>query len=159
MPQIWNGFCRLILMFKKLPVIVVLLLFCFPVLSQTESPVGAYYLQMGQEDSRIIEYDLTLHPDGAFSFHSHTRSSEKIGIPEEVHQYGRGTWIFQDKKVLFFSDREKDLNEEFTLDFGNSRAHFLSKSPRSLSDRPFQTRLKFFESGIFWIEGIEMLKR
>ncbi len=121
--------------------------------------VGEYHRQLGSQGSRLIEYNLTLKPDGTFSFHSHSRSSEKFGIPEEVHKYGQGTWIFQDKKVLFFTDREKDLNEEFTLDFGNSKAHFLFKSPRSLSDRPFPTRLKFFESDIFWIKGIEIFKK
>ena len=135
---------------------VFLILGCFPLFSQAVSPVGSYFLQMGERDSRLIEYSLTLHPDGTFKFHSHAKTSEKIGVPEEVNQYGQGTWLYQDKKVLFFTDPGKDLNEKYTLDFGGSRAHFLYKSPRSLSGRPFQTRLKFFESDIFWVEGIEM---
>lgn len=135
---------------------VFLILGCFPLFSQAVSPVGSYFLQMGEGDSRLIEYNLDLRPDGTFYFHSLARSSEKIGMPEEINLYGQGTWLYQDKKVLFFTDPGKDLNEKHTLDFGGSRAHFLFKSPRSLSDRPFQSRLKFFESGIFWIEGIEI---
>lgn len=132
---------------------------CLMGYSQTESPAGTYYLQMGSEDSRFIEYKLSLQPDGTFDFHSHTKSSEKIGLPEEVIQYGHGAWAYKDKKVFFSTNRKEDLNQEFTLDLGNSKAHFISKSPRALSDLPFKTRLKFFSSDIFWIEGIEMIKQ
>lgn len=135
-----------------------LFLLSYPLLSQAPSPVGTYFLQMGSEDSRLIEYKLDLHPDGTFDFHSYTKSSEKIGLPEEVNLYGQGTWEYQDKKVLFATNPENDLDANRTLDLGNSRAHFLFKSPRSLSNDPFPTRLKFFESGIFWVEGIEMVK-
>ena len=142
---------------KKVLSIALSLLFC-PLLSQSPSPDGTYSQQMGSVDSRLIEYDLTLHRDGTFNFHSFTKSSEKIGLPNEENLYGQGTWVYQDKKVLFYTNPETDLDEEHPLDLGGTRAHFLYKSPRALSDRSFPTRLKFFESGIFWMEGIEMVK-
>lgn len=109
-----------------------LFLLSYPLLSQAPSPVGTYFLQMGSEDSRLIEYELNLHPDGSFNFHSFTKSSDKIGLPSEENQYGQGTWVYEDKKVLFLTRPETDLDAEYTLDLGGSRAHFLFKSPRTL---------------------------
>jgi hypothetical protein len=135
------------------------LLLSSPGLSQAETVTGDYFVQLGNKDSRLIEYRLTLNQDGSFAFHAYSKSSDKIGIPEASNKYGRGTWSFQDRKVLFYTNPEKDMDEKYTLNFANSRAHFMTKSPRSQSDRAFKTRLKFFESDIFWIKGLEIFKR
>ena len=138
---------------------VLLFLIYAPVFAQGDSMIGEYFLQLGDVEARIIEYTLTLEQDGTFYFHSYAKSSENIGVPEEVHQYGRGTWKSQDKKILFFTNPEKDLTEKYSLNLANSRAHFITKSKRSSSEHPFKTRLKFFESDIFWIKGVEIFKR
>lgn len=149
----WN------LMMMKAAMLLICLLFCSQAFAQADAVAGDYFVQLGNEDTRLIEYRLTLHQDSTFFFHAHTKSSEKIGIPEASNDYGRGTWIFQDKKVLFYTNPEKDLEGKYSLNFANSRAHFLTKSPRDLSGRPFKIRLKFFESDIFWIKGLEIFKR
>ncbi|MDX1332087.1 MAG: hypothetical protein R3252_03580 [Robiginitalea sp.] len=139
--------------------LLICLLLASQAFAQADAVAGDYFVQLGSEDSRLIEYRLTLHQDGTFNFHAHAKSSENIGIPETSNDYGRGTWLFKDKKVLFDTNPEKDLEGKYSLNFTNSRAHFLTKSSRDLSGRPFKIRLKFYESDIFWIKGLEIFKR
>jgi hypothetical protein len=135
---------------------VFLLLGGLQVFSQANEPVGDYSLQMGRKDSHFIEYQLSLKADSTFLFYAYTES--KISEPKVAHQYGKGKWEFRDKQVAFLTNPDTDLNEKSTLDLSNSRAHFISKSPRAITDRPVKTRLKFFESEVLWIKGIEMNK-
>ena len=136
---------------------IFLLLAGFQAFSQVNGPVGDYILQMGSKDRHFIEYQLSLNADSTFLFYAYTES--KISEPKTAHQYGKGKWEFRDKQLAFLTNPDSDLNEKFTLDLNNSRAHFISKSPRAIRDRPVKTRLKFFESDIFWIKGIEMNKK
>ncbi|SMG23631.1 hypothetical protein SAMN03080602_01467 [Arenibacter troitsensis] len=123
--------------------------------SQSEIIIGQYFLKLGNEKHQI-EYRLNLKADGTFEFHSYINNQN--GIPPIVHKYGKGTWILDDKVVSFLTNKEKDLNEKYTLDFSGSKARFVTKPLRDKTDRVVRTRLKFFESKIFWIEGLDIFK-
>ena len=99
---------------------------------------------------------MTLHGDGTFTFHFYR--DHKAGIPAITNQYGKGTWSMDGKVVSFFTNEQRDLDEKHTLDFSNSRARFITKPARDKTDRIIKTRLKFFESKIFWIERLEIFK-
>ncbi|VAW18294.1 hypothetical protein MNBD_BACTEROID03-2210 [hydrothermal vent metagenome] len=124
--------------------------------SQSDKIVGNYSLTLGNKENHLVEYKLTLNQDGSFFFHSY--SDNKRGIPPEVNKYGKGKWIAENKVITFLLDKEKDFDDKHTLDFNNSKARFVIKSPRDKADRIIKTRLKFFESEIFWIKGIDMFK-
>ena len=124
--------------------------------SQSDKVVGNYTLTLGNQESHLIEYKLTLNQDGTFFFHSF--SNNKHGIPPEVNKYGKGKWIEENKVISFFSDKQKDIDEKHTLDFTNTKARFVIKSPRDKTDQIIKTRLKFLESEIFWISRIDMFK-
>jgi hypothetical protein len=123
--------------------------------SQSGSIIGKYYIKFGGE-KHLIEYNLILNPNGTFTFHSYT--NRKAGIPPIIHKYGKGNWSADGKVVSFFTDNKKDFDEKHTLDFSNSRARFITKPSRDKTDRIIRTRLQFFESEIFWIKGLEILK-
>ncbi|WP_297798508.1 hypothetical protein [uncultured Eudoraea sp.] len=123
--------------------------------SQSNSTVGEYFKKLGGEE-HLIEYTLTLREDGTFTFHFHR--DHKASIPVITNKYGKGTWSMDGKVVSFFANEQGDFDEKHTLDFNNSRARFITKSPRDKTDRVIKTRLKFFESEIFWIEGLEIIK-
>lgn len=133
-----------------------LLLYSLQAFSQVNGPAGDYSLQIGSKEAHFIEYQLSLNADSTFLFHAYTES--KISEPQVAHQYGKGKWRIEEKQLTFMTSPGSDLNEEFTLDLGNTRAHYINKSPRALTDRPIKTRLKFFKSDVFWIKGIEMNK-
>jgi hypothetical protein len=117
---------------------------------------GAYFFQAGNKEKHLIEYKLTLNQDGTFFFHSYINHT--FGIPWEENTYGKGNWSTDGKVVSFFTDKEKDLDEKHTLDFSNSKAHFVTKPARDKTDRVIKTKLTFFKSEIFWIEGLDIFK-
>lgn len=125
--------------------------------SQTDEVVGDYALTLGTVgNNELFEYKMTLSQDGTFSFHYY--SYIKNGIPPEKNKYGKGKWTVENKVVSFFSDKQNDLDEKYTLDFTNSKARFITKSPRDQTDQIVKTRLKFLKSEIPWMKTNEMLK-
>ncbi|GAA4302996.1 hypothetical protein [Aestuariibaculum suncheonense] len=138
--------------------ITFILIFVFQLNSfaQSNDLVGDYKLTLGKEESHLIEYTLTLNQDGTFVFHSY--NDMKSGKPPVVNKYGKGIWLYENKVVSFFTDKEKHFDEKYTLDLNNSKARFVVKSARDKSDRIIKTRLQFFASELFWIESIEMFK-
>lgn len=123
--------------------------------SQTDKIVGEYFRDLGDSKHKI-EYTLTLNPDYTFTFYYYSKMD--MVIQETKHQYGKGTWRVDGKVVSFFTNSENDFDEKYTLDFNKSQARFIIKSPRDKSDRVVKTRLQFFESGIFWIKGLDIFK-
>ena len=140
----------------KLRMTILLLICNWTLFSQSDNLVGDYYLQAGNKEKHLIEYKLTLNQDGTFFFHSYR--DHKNGIPWEENKYGKGNWSADGKVVSFFTDKEKDLDEKHTLDFSNSKARFVTKPSRDKTDRVIKTRLLFFQSEIFWIEGLNIFK-
>ncbi len=94
-----------------------------------------------------IKYNLELHSDSTFEFHSYDELLNDI--PQERNSYGKGTWTVTKNIVHFHSTAEKDFDEKYTLDFNNSTAHFDYKN---------KTIFRFYKSKISWIERIELKK-
>lgn len=140
----------------KLTTALLIFMCSYSLFSQSESFTGDYYVQLGNTEEHLIEYTLTLNEDGTFLFHSY--SNNKSGIPQEVDTYGAGTWSSEKNVITFFTEAGEDVDGKHTLDFTDSKARFITKSVRNMSDQPIKTRLKFFKSGIFWIKGIEIVK-
>ena len=124
--------------------------------AQTDKVIGNYKLAIESTDNNAFEYQLTLSQDGTFSFHYYSKI--KNGIPPEVNKYGKGKWTVENDLISFFTDKQKDIDEKNTLDFTNSKARFMTKSPRDKTDQIIKTRLKFLKSEIFWMARIELFK-
>jgi hypothetical protein len=124
--------------------------------SQKQDTFGNYKLTLENKDSSSFEYEVTLSQDGTFSFHYY--SNIKQGIPPEVNKYGKGNWTIKNNVISFFSNKQKDFDEKYTLDFTNTKARFVTKSARDKSDKIIKTQLKFLESEIFWMRRIDIDK-
>ena len=146
----------LIKQLMKIIITILILIFNFSLFAQSNQMIGDYTHIIGQEKTRKINYKLTLNQDGTFLFHSYTK--DKHGVPPEVNKYGKGNWKAEKNTVLFFADKENDMDNKHDLDFNGSKARFISKSPRDKTDRIVKTSLQFFESKIFWIERLKILK-
>ncbi|MFK7810865.1 MAG: copper resistance protein NlpE N-terminal domain-containing protein [Maribacter sp.] len=141
----------------KLIIYTIFLISNLTLFSQSNNFDGDYHRALGNDEKiHFIEYKLTLNQDGTFIFHSY--SNNKKGIPPEVNKYGKGRWIAKDKVITFSSNKQKDFDEKYTLDFNNSKARFVTKHPRDKTDQIIKTKLQFFESEIFWIETIDIFK-
>jgi hypothetical protein len=135
---------------------ILILISNFTLFSQVDNAVGDYLLTLKTKESDLFEYKLTLNEDGTFYFHYY--SNIKQGIPPAVNKYGKGKWTKKNNVISFFSDKQKDFDEKYTLDFTNSKARFVQKSPRNKTDQIIKTRIQFLESEIFWMERIEIFK-
>ncbi|MEO5775924.1 MAG: hypothetical protein ABIQ27_03405 [Flavobacterium sp.] len=126
--------------------------------SQSDKIAGDYQGTLYTKEGDLFEYKFTLSQDGTFVFHYY--SNMKLRIPRIVNKYGKGNWkwVEKDKMISFVSDKQKDFDEKNTLDFTNSKARFITKSPRDKSDEIVKTRFIFFQSEISWIKGIGMFK-
>ncbi len=124
--------------------------------AQTQEVLGNYKLTLETKDSSSFKYEVVLSQDGTFSFHYY--SNIKQGIPPEVNKYGKGNWTINNNVISFFSDKQKDFDEKFTLDFTNTKARFVTKSPRDKSDKIIKTQLRFLDSEIFWMRRIDIDK-
>jgi hypothetical protein len=133
------------------------LIFNLTLFAQSNQFVGDYNQTLSDKVANSsIEYKLTLYEDGTFVFHSH--SNIKNGVPPEVNKYGKGRWTAKDNVITFSSNKQKDFDEKYTLDFNNSTARFVTKNPRDKSDQIVKTRLTFLHSGIFWLERLDVFK-
>jgi hypothetical protein len=124
--------------------------------AQADKVAGDYALKLGTTDSNLFEYNLTLNQDGTFLFHYHSNILK--ATPPDSNKYGKGKWTVANNVITFSTDKQKDLDEKYTLDFTNSKAMFVTKSPRDQTDKIVKERIKFFESEVSFMKTINLLK-
>lgn len=139
---------------NKLKHLLVLLVFILSFNSFSQS--GTYVREPKQNDGSILKWTLNLNDDGTFLYHFYRNLAGKLN-PEE-HYYGKGTWKKEGKLILFFSKKEDDLNEEYTVNLNNSKARYITKSPRDKSDKIVKTALRFYDSETFHVPGLIVFK-
>jgi hypothetical protein len=137
--------------------IITLLLFNLIVFAQVDPVIGDYKLVLPSDGTNVIEYSLTLSQDGTFTIHYYTAIKNRI--PPESHLYGKGSWTIENHVVSFFSNQQKDLDEKHTMDFTNTKARFIIKSPRDTSDKIIKTSLQFLASDIPWMGRVKLYKQ
>ncbi|SNR72628.1 hypothetical protein [Flavobacterium sp. ov086] len=140
----------------KLILAALLFIFNLALSAQTNNFAGEYSRSLGEEGKHIIEYKLTLNQDGTFMFHYYTKIQG--GIPPEVNKYGKGKWSAKNNMITFSTNKQEDIDQKYTLDFNNSTARFVTKNPRDKTDQIVKTRLTFLESGIPWMQKIDIFK-
>lgn len=134
---------------------LIVFLFCFTAFTQTNTVAGTYIMKL-ETSNALIEDTLILNIDGTFTFHEYDRHDG--GIPPERNKYGKGKWKFE-KNIVYLTVEESDIDEKYTLNFNNSEARFITKSPRDKSDRVIPTSLKFYKSEIFWMVKRDLRKQ
>jgi len=102
-----------------------------------------------------IRYALILKEDSSFTYHFYRFS--KCASCRKENYYAKGKWLIE-KKIIYFSSSADDMDDTYTLNFNNSKAHFIKKSPRDKTDRVIPEALHFYESEISWVKGMKLLK-
>jgi hypothetical protein len=125
---------------------------CLCSCSQSHDIAGEYETKSG-----AVRYLLKLYPSGAFHFDSYNEF--KQGLPAEPSISGRGTWNAENDVIYFRTNPDTDLDHNYTLNFNDTMAKFKNDSSKNVSNEKAIAKLEFFESGIFWINGIELKKR
>lgn len=130
---------------------------CGNVLAQS----GVYVIDNNDKriDGTIFKWTLTLNEDGTFLYHF-LRDLSAISKPnKEENFYGKGTWTAEKNLVFFSSDKETDLDEKYIYDFTNTKARWITKSPRDLSGKEVEESLLFYESDLSVIKGLKFYKK
>lgn len=109
-------------------------------------------------DGTILKWTLTLNNDGTFLYHFLRDLSAISKLNKEENFYGKGTWKVEKNLIFFSSDKETDLNEKYIYDFTNTKARWIKKSPRDLSDIVVKESLLFYESDLWVIERLKFIK-
>lgn len=135
--------------------LILLSLLLSSVIINAQDVVGDYEVRYESSNTLIID-TLTLNADGTFVFHEYDKHDG--GVPPERNKYAKGAWKLH-KNLIYFSTNQSDFDEKHTLDFNNTKARFISKSPRDKSDRVIETALLFYESEIPWVKGRRLLKK
>ena len=135
---------------------------CMSSCSQSHDIAGEYE-KISKSGS--VQSLLKLHPNGTFHFDSYAvRQIEgnlriKGDLPAEPSISGRGKWRAENDVIYFGTDRDTDIDHNYTLNFDDTKAKFKNESSKNSSDEKTIAKLEFFESGIFWIDGLELKKR
>lgn len=140
----------------KLTITTLFLIFNLTLFAQSNAFVGDYTRTLIAQGDDLIEYKLILNSDGTFFFHSFTKI--KNATPPEVNKYGKGKWSAKNNMITFSSNKKEDFDEKYTLDFNNSTARFVTKNPRDKTDQIVKTRLTFLESGIRYMQKLDIFK-
>ena len=136
--------------------LILILLFNLTIYSQVDYAAGDYLLSFKSKNGDLNQWKLNLIENGTFLFHYY--SNVKFEIPNEKNIYDKGKWTIKNNLISFIADKEKDLDEKYSLNFNNSKARFIIKSQRNKTNEIIKTRIKFLESDIFWMKGTEIFK-
>ena len=124
--------------------------------AQADKYAGKYEMVF-KGTNATTSYDIVLNPNGTFLFHRYRHAF--VGNNKEENSYGKGVWKSQKNNLIyFFTNHKNDLDATHTINLNNTKARFISKSPRDKSDRIIKTALKFYESEVPWVKGKELFK-
>ena len=129
----------------------------FFICSSVFSQSGIYVYEPKNSEGTIIKWTLTLNEDGTFLYHFLRDLSAISKLSTEENYYGKGTWVLEGKTVIL-SSKKDDLNEQYTVNLNNSKARYITKSPRDTTDRVIKTGLRFYEPETSHIKGLELFK-
>ena len=135
---------------------MLLVLAPLPFLGLAQDISGAYQAIYDTSNS-YISYNLMLEAGGRFSFHFYRKNDCDSCVEENL--YGQGNWEASGRKLILTADPERDLNDKFTLNLHDSKAHYIAKHSRDKTDKVVPIRLRFYQSGILWVKGMELLKK
>ena len=131
---------------------------CFFVYSHVFTQAGIYVIDHTHDisDGTKLKWTLTLNSDKTFLYHFYRDIVGEINLEENF--YGKGTWKSEGNIVFFYTDKKIDMDEKYKINFTNSKARYITKSPRDKSDKIVKTALLFYESDLFYIKGLELFK-
>jgi len=133
-----------------------LILILLPLLGWGQEMTGEYEAVYDNSNS-YISYNLVLGANGRFNFHFYRKNDCDICVEE--NQFGQGSWESSGRKLILTADPEKDLDDKFMLNLHDSKAHYIAKNPRDRTDKVALIRLRFYQSRIFWVKGMELFKK
>ncbi|QLG46615.1 hypothetical protein [Costertonia aggregata] len=147
----------------KYILLIVLMMSCLWSCSQSHDITGEYEKVL---KSGSVQSLLKLNQNGTFRFDSYsvrqidgTNLPVNENLPTESSISGKGRYRVKNDVIYFTTDGDTDIDHNYPLNFNDTKAKFKNGYSKNSSNERAIAKLKFFESGIFWIDGLELKKR
>ncbi|WP_445458004.1 hypothetical protein [Flavobacterium sp. HNIBRBA15423] len=129
------------------------ILFLIPILctsllsAQNNNYIGTYEKTIKANKGEVFKYELNINADSTFTFHFFRNIGQAISVDE--NSYGRGTWKVVKNILCFYTNKEKDIDEKYSLSFTNTTGRF---------DHKNKSLFRFYRSNISWLEKRTLTK-
>ena len=112
---------------------------------------GIYTNKWESKSGETLAYTLTLNPDGTFIF-----ESERISLPPDMGITSNviGTWNLTGHLLVLSTDS----NTDFSSNLNNSKARYVSVSPRNPKFNLVKPSLHFYQSDVFYAKDMKLHK-
>lgn len=128
---------------------------CSALVSQSQSIEGLYFNKWEAASGESIQYDLNLLKDGHFTFHS-TRSY-RSNLPDTLVE-ANGTWNLEGHLLVLKTTADDEVENDLQTNLNNTKARFISISPRNPDFNLVNPSLKFYKSKVFYTKDMELIK-
>ena len=102
--------------------------------------IGTYESKIDGNKGERFTYTLVIKSDSTFTFHFFRNIGQSISVDE--NSYGKGTWKVVKNILHFYTDKESDLDEKYTLNFTNTTGRLDGKN---------KSLFRFYRSDISWL--------
>lgn len=133
----------------------VVIFFCALFSTFSQNIQGIYTNKWGSSDQESLSYTLSLKEDGTFTFESFRTY---IGTPDIITK-AQGTWENNGVLLVLFSEVSKDEDNSLAAELNNTKAKFISLSPRHPDFNLVKPTLEFTKSEVFYVQGMELRKQ
>ncbi|MEM7186253.1 MAG: hypothetical protein AAF466_06310 [Bacteroidota bacterium] len=128
----------------------------FGTFGQETGLAGTYEVRYETTDGNTFLYEITLHPDNTFLFHSYEYHAK--AQPPEKERFGKGRWEANKNLIVLSTNEENDLDDTHTLNLDKTKARIDRKSPRNKNPNPVPDVMRIYESPVPWVKGKKLTK-
>ncbi|MEP2935355.1 MAG: hypothetical protein ABJM06_06530 [Gilvibacter sp.] len=125
-------------------------------LGQTSGIDGKYTREINTNEGGKIAYNLVLEQDSTFTF-TYYRKLATDRAEQTTHC--QGSWTLLNAKKIELIANTKLFDTPDFINLEETKAHYITKSPRDKSGRKVPTVLKIYQTNIPWFKGIVLEKQ
>lgn len=114
---------------------------------------GTYSNIWTSPSGESLSYELTLNEDGTFKF----TSTQSYLSSDVTTMHAEGTWKIQNYLLVLNTEGNSDA-KELASRLNNSKARYVSVSPRNPNFNLMKPSLKFYKSDVFFAKEMALQK-
>ncbi|TKD67231.1 hypothetical protein [Flavobacterium sp. ASW18X] len=127
------------------------------VYGQEVQVIGEYEKNVETNDGSILVWTVHLKEDSTFLYNFYRKLN--CDACKEENFWGKGKWTAKENVITIQSEKEKDLDSIYTMDFSITKARIKSQSKRNLSAKRIPNKLIFYDSPLSLIKGLKLVKK
>lgn len=137
---------------KTILIIFILTITIYPTWSQKVE--GTYSNKWESSSGEAVEYKLTIHKNGTFTFYATRKHLENSLYKTEMAE---GSWKYENH-LLTLDTRSDDHSNELAKNLNANLARYIDISPRNPKYKSLKPSFKFYKSNVFYSKDMELFK-